>query len=106
MTIKTDRRRVHGYSLRKHISPEYCAYRSAKDRCTRAKHPYFGNYGGRGIEFRFASFVDFLAAIGPRPALDLTLDRVDNDGHYEPGNVRWATRLQQTHNRRPRRRQA
>jgi hypothetical protein len=61
--------------------------------------PNYTNYGGRGIQFLFDSFEQFYAEIGPRPA-GLTLDRIHNDGHYEPGNVRWATRSEQNRNRR------
>lgn len=82
-----------------HRSPTYCSYRSAQARCIYTKHQHYPVYGGRGIEFRFASFEDFLACLGPRP-IGKTIDRIDPDGHYEPGNVRWATNLQQRHNRR------
>jgi hypothetical protein len=53
------------------------------------------------IEFRFESYEQFLAEIGPRPD-GMTLDRIDPMGHYEPGNVRWATVLEQARNRNPR----
>lgn len=75
-------------------------------RCTNPKHTAFANYGGRGItvcpEWRtFAPFEAWiLAHLGPRPD-GMTLDRIDNDGHYEPGNMRWATRSQQQRNKRP-----
>jgi hypothetical protein len=75
-------------------TPEYIAYGSAKRRCKRDS-----NYKGR-IEFRFKSFPEFLDAIGPRPDKLHSLDRIDNDGHYEKGNVRWATRGVQNRNQR------
>jgi len=95
---------VVGHAARKHNmsgTPEYKAYDGAKDRCTRSTHKRWQDYGGRGIEFRFTSFEQFLAELGPRPTPEHTLDRSNNDGHYEPGNVRWATQLEQQNNRRP-----
>jgi hypothetical protein len=62
--------------------------------------PPYRHYGARGIEFRFADFASFIEVIGPRPSADYSLDRIDNDGHYEPGNVKWSTRHEQVHNRR------
>lgn len=86
----------------KHLSAEYCAYTSAKQRCTNPNNPGYKNYGGRGIEFRFKSFEEFYAEVGPRPSPELTLDRINNDGHYEPGNLRWATWSQNLNNQRGR----
>ena len=81
--------------------PIRAIYHAAKQRCTNPKDPRYRDYGGRGIEFRFNSFAEFFADIGPRP-VGHTLHRVNNDGHYETGNVRWATPKEQAANRRPR----
>jgi hypothetical protein len=80
--------------------PLYAVYHAAKDRCENPNNPRYHCYGGRGIRFRFTSFPEFLAALGPRPD-GLTLQRINNDGHYEPGNVCWATYKEQALNRRP-----
>lgn len=78
---------------------EYEAYTAAKQRCVNPRRKEFPNYGGRGIEFRFTCFEQFFAELGPRPE-GMSLDRINNDGHYEPGNVRWTTKKQQQQNRR------
>lgn len=80
-------------------SPEYRAYSGAKTRCTNPNIDSYRRYGGRGIEFRFKSFVEFLSCVGLKPRPELTLERINNDGHYEPGNVRWATVAEQARNR-------
>lgn len=81
---------------------EYVSWLAMKDRCNRATRKDFANYGGRGITVcdRWAnSFKSFYSDMGPCPK-GLTLDRVDNDGNYEPGNCRWATRSTQRRNQR------
>lgn len=93
-------RQTHGRKR----TPEYGSYRAAKERCRIPTNPRWEDYGGRGIEFRFTSFEQFIAELGPRPT-GMTLDRKNNDGHYEPGNVRWATSSQQNQNQRSRRKQ-
>lgn len=80
-------------------SPEYTAFRNAKNRCEREKDVRYHLYGGRGIEFRFADMAQFIASVGPRPTPGHSLDRIDPNGHYEPGNVRWATNDVQAKNK-------
>lgn len=82
-------------------TPEYQACYSAKHRCENENNPCYDLYGGRGIEFKFTSFEDFIAELGRRPP-GMSLDRINNDGHYESGNIRWATASQQQKNRRSR----
>lgn len=79
---------------------EYNAFNSAKGRCRNLKNPNYKDYGGRGIEFRFNNFQDFLAEVGLRPSAEHSLDRSDNDGHYEKGNLSWQTKDKQANNRR------
>lgn len=86
--------RTHGES-HKNRTPEYVAYKAAKKRCKDDPH-----YSERGIQFRFTSFEQFLDVLGRRPTPQHSLDRIDNDGHYERGNVRWATSSQQNTNKR------
>lgn len=79
---------------------EYRAFLAAKRRCSNPKDKDYKYYGGRGVEFKFRSFLSFLFEIGYKPSPKLTLDRIKNDGHYEEGNVRWASRSEQNKNRR------
>jgi hypothetical protein len=80
------------------------AWYNARDRCTNIMHPGYEEYGGRGIsmvEEWACSFATFLKHIGPKPSPELTLERINNDGDYAPGNVKWGTRSEQSSNRRP-----
>jgi hypothetical protein len=83
-------------------SPEYRAWENARSRCRNPKNRKYPLYGGRGItmcEQWATSFDAFLADVGRRPSAAYSLDRIDGDRGYEPGNCRWATIDVQNRNR-------
>src|ERR1019366_2810919 len=98
--LKNELSKTHGMSttVSGEVPSEYAAYMNAKYRCTNPKAQGYAGYGGRGIEFLFSSFEQFYSELGPQPK-GKTLDRIENGGNYEPGNVRWATPKQQAANR-------
>lgn len=84
-------------------TPEWNTWVGIRNRCSNRKEPAYKYYGARGISVcdRWQeSFTNFLADMGPKPGPKFSIDRVDNDGNYEPGNCRWATQLEQVNNTR------
>lgn len=98
-------RPTSGYS--KNYKAEYTAYANARQRCNDPNCKPYVDYGGRGIKFLYKSFYEFLRDVGERPEGKLengysiyTLERINNDGNYEPGNCKWATWAEQAANKR------
>lgn len=92
----------HGYATRARKSKAYKIWDGIIERCTNPNSRAFKYYGGRGIEIceRWRNnFENFLADMGEPPA-NCSIDRINNDGNYEPGNCRWATHKQQCRNQR------
>ena len=89
-----------GFTAQHHA--EYVVWTNMKARCTNPRRPEYQWYGGRGITFceRWKRFDAFMADMGPRPGTEYTLERLDNEAGYEPGNCCWATYAEQAQNKR------
>lgn len=91
----------HGHTSKRETTPEYRAWQSMLKRCYSPNNTHYARYGGRGIEVAPEwrdDFPNFLRHVGPRPSAQHSLDRIDNDGDYKPGNVRWASKSLQAKN--------
>lgn len=92
---------IHGHANRGKITKTYRSWVAMRERCSNPQALAYRNYGARGVSVcpRWDSFTNFLSDMGPRP-LGKTLDRVDNQVGYCPGNCRWATYQEQGNNTR------
>lgn len=95
---RQDVSRKHG----RHDTPEYHVWQNMLARCRNQNHPSYKDYGGRGITVceRWHTFENFFADMGERPSPDLMIERIDNNGNYEPSNCTWTTLYKQLMNRR------
>jgi hypothetical protein len=92
----------HGLTSGSKQPPEYQVWAQIVQRCFNPKCRKYPRYGGRGIAMHLPwreSFVAFFEAVGPRPSSGYSIERIDNDKGYFPGNVKWATREEQARNK-------
>lgn len=94
---------THGFGTRGKIKAEYNSWSQMKSRCLNKNDKRYRDYGDKGILVYpewIKSFEKFLEYVGLKPSKEYSIDRINNEGNYEPGNVRWATPKQQANNRR------
>jgi hypothetical protein len=95
----------HGEARVGKETKEYICWQLIRTRCNNVKSTYYKNYGGRGISVcsRWMEYQNFLSDMGRAPSVKHQIDRIDNDGNYEPGNCRWVTRTENMRNTRRKR---
>ena len=98
--LRVEWSRDHGVIHRKSGTPIHNAYMAMRSRCTNPNATKWKDYGGRGIRCEFTSFEEFYAEVGDRPGPGYSIDRIDTNGNYAPGNIRWATMQTQNNNKR------
>lgn len=97
----------HGHRRKGHTSPEYRTWMHMFNRCNNPNDIRWARYGGRGITVcdRWKSFENFLADMGPKPTgrtlREFSIERVNNEGNYEPNNCKWASAAEQARNHTP-----
>ncbi len=102
---KSEATRIRNTKHSMHGTPVYRTWRNIRERCFNPKNSHYGYYGGRGItmdpawRFDFKAFYDH---VGPKPEGNYSIDRIDNEKGYFPGNVRWASDEEQRSNKRKR----
>ena len=104
---QTDKgRQFHNQNAKKHkqtiVGYLRCLFQAIKYRCNNPNNPRYKDWGGRGIKCRFKNADEFINYVINRLQIDphgLTIDRIDNDGHYEPGNIRFVTRSENNKNK-------
>jgi len=80
--------------------PEYNAFMEMRKRCNNKNGERYSDYGGRGISIKYKDFMEFYNDVGKKPTPQHSIDRIDNDGNYEPGNCKWSTIKEQNRNSR------
>lgn len=93
---------MENIATRPRKGPEYATWSHMRDRCYNQRSQDYANYGGRGIVVceRWESYDNFLTDVGRKPGPGYSLDRIDNEAAYSPGNCRWATKAEQAQNQR------